>query len=225
MPRSRGPTNLVGTQPLHEHPGNSADSQSDPSVDQSVKQSAGQLAAQLAGSLSESLIDSLNDSLTDSLTDPGAWTLAARDFGAWAAELPAAPLRWVGSKIYGSMLLFVQVATGNIVYREVKLGENLDLRGSRNVLIHPGVEIGDGCRIGSFVTLGTNARFKNGAPKIGNGVVIESGAKILGPVTIGDRAVIRANSLVLGDVPAGAVAIGVPAKVLRNGDLGAKRGP
>src|SRR6185369_6909728 len=108
--------------------------------------------------------------------------------------------------------------TGNIVYREVKLGADLDLGGARNVLIHPGVEIGDGCRIGSFVTLGTNARFKNGAPKVGNGVVIETGAKILGPVTIGDGAVIRANSLVLGDVPAGATALGVPARSTRPGE-------
>ena len=152
------------------------------------------------------------------LADPGLWTLAARRFGDWAARLPGAPLRWAGSKIYGGMLLFVQVTTGNIVYREVKLGADLDLGGARNVLIHPGVEIGDGCRIGSFVTLGTNARFKNGAPKVGNGVVIETGAKILGPVTIGDGAVIRANSLVLGDVPAGATALGVPARSTRPGE-------
>jgi serine O-acetyltransferase len=151
-------------------------------------------------------------------TDPGAWTLAVRTFGRWAARQQSRPLRWAGSKVYGGLLLFVQVTTGNIIYREVKVGANLDVRGSRNVLIHPGVEIGDGCRIGSFVTLGTNARFKAGAPKVGNGVVIETGAKILGPVTIGDGAVIRANSLVLGNVPAGAVALGVPARATRPGE-------
>jgi serine O-acetyltransferase len=124
-------------------------------------------------------------------------------------------LRWTGSKIYGGMLLLVQITTGNIVYREVKLGADLDLRGARNVLIHPGVEIGDRCRIGSGVTMGTNGRFKQGAPKVGNDVIVEHGAKILGPVTIGDRVVIRANSLVLTDVPAGAVAVGVPARYAR----------
>jgi serine O-acetyltransferase len=113
------------------------------------------------------------------------------------------------------MLLVVQVTTGNIVYREVKLGGALDLRGARNVLIHPGVEIGDRCRIGSGVTMGTNGRFKEGAPKVGNDVIIEHGVKILGPVTIGDGVVIRANSLVLTDVPAGAVAMGVPARYAR----------
>jgi len=62
-----------------------------------------------------------------------------------------------------------------------------------------------------------SARFKNGVPKLGNGVIIECGAKILGPVTIGDGAVIRANSLVLIDVPAGATAMGVPARFTRPG--------
>jgi serine O-acetyltransferase len=113
------------------------------------------------------------------------------------------------------MLMFVQVTTGNVIYREVKLGRSLDLRGARNVLIHPGVEIGDRCRIGSGVTLGTNARFKPGAPKVGCDVIIETGVKILGPVTIGDGAFIRANSLVLSNVPPGATAIGVPARCLR----------
>ena len=85
--------------------------------------------------------------------------------------------------------------------------------GSRNILIHPDVEIGDRCRIFGGVSLGTNERFKPGVPKIGNDVIIEAGVKILGPVTVGDRAIIRANSLVLTNVPADAVAIGVPAKV------------
>jgi serine O-acetyltransferase len=147
--------------------------------------------------------------------DPGLWALAARRFGEWADGLPAAPLRRVGSKVYGALLLFVQVTTGNIIYREVRLGKNLDLRGTRDLLIHPGVEIGDRCRIGSGVTLGTNTRFKPGAPKVGRDVIIENGAKILGPVTIGDGAVIRANSLVLTNIPSGAVALGVPARYRR----------
>lgn len=144
--------------------------------------------------------------------DPGLWMLATRHFGAWASELPGEPLRKVGSKIYGGMLLLVQMTTGNVVYQEVKMGRDVSLKGARNVLIHPGVEIGDRCVIGSGVTLGTNSRFKDGVPKVGNDVVIENGAKILGPVTIGDGAVIRANSFVITDVPAGAIAMGVPAR-------------
>jgi serine O-acetyltransferase len=150
-----------------------------------------------------------------SLTDPGLWALAARRFGNWAARLPAPPLRWIGSKLYGGATVLVQATTGNLLNREVKLGHSVDVRGSRNMLIHPDVVIGDRCRIASGVSLGTNERFKLGVPKIGHDVIIENGVKILGPVTIGDHAVIRANSLVLTNVPAGSVAVGVPAKLTR----------
>jgi serine O-acetyltransferase len=148
-----------------------------------------------------------------SFTDPGLWALAVWRFGNWVSQLPAPPLRWIGSKVYGGAIVLVQATTGNLLHREVKVGQNLDVRGSRNVLIHPEVEIGDRCRIAGGVSLGTNERFKRGLPKIGNDVIIENGAKILGPVTIGDHAVIRANSLVLTNVPAGATAVGVPAKI------------
>ncbi len=49
---------------------------------------------------------------------------------------------------------------------------------------------------------------------IGNRVDIGTGAKILGPIIIGDGAVIGANAVVVNDVPAGAVAVGIPARVL-----------
>jgi len=150
-----------------------------------------------------------------SLTDPGLWALAVRRFGNWAADLSAPPLRWAGLKVYGGALVFLQATTGNIVHREIVFGNGVDLRGSRNVMIHPDVQIGDRCRIASGVSVGTNERFKTGLAKIGDDVIIENGVKILGPVTIGDRAIIRANSLVLMDVPAGAIAMGVPAKYTR----------
>jgi len=150
-----------------------------------------------------------------SVTDPGLWALAVRRFGNWVADLPVPQLRWLGLKMYGGAVVVVQAATGNLFHREIKLGEEPDMRGSRNMIIHPEVEIGDRCRISSSVSVGTNERFKRGVPKIGNDVIIENGVKILGPVTVGDHAIIRANSLVLTDVPAGAIAVGVPAKYTR----------
>jgi len=61
------------------------------------------------------------------------------------------------------------------------------------------------------VTIGTN--MTGGAPRIGNDVFIGCGATILGEITIGDGVRIASNSLVISDVPAGAMAMGVPAKV------------
>ncbi|MEZ5138495.1 MAG: hypothetical protein R2702_07360 [Acidimicrobiales bacterium] len=94
------------------------------------------------------------------------------------------------------------------------------------VLVHPGVffahgsvvidgfvEVHPGVRFRPFVTIGLKERNLFG-PTIGRDVKLGTGAKVIGPVTIGDGAVIGANAVVLDDVPAGATAAGVPARVL-----------
>jgi len=77
------------------------------------------------------------------------------------------------------------------------------------VVVHPEAVIGPNCQLFQQVTLGTGP--KPGVPRLGSNVDVGPGAKILGGVTIGDHAVIGANAVVLHDVPAGAVAVGVPA--------------
>ena len=59
----------------------------------------------------------------------------------------------------------------------------------------------------------SNGLCEGGAPMIGNNVFIGAGAVILGNIKIGDNAIIGANSVVLRDIPANAIAIGVPAKI------------
>ena len=71
------------------------------------------------------------------------------------------------------------------------------------------------CGVQQDVTVGMN--MGDGTPKIGNDVYIGAGEKVLGDITIGDGAVIAANSLVINDVPPGAMAIGVPARVWKKG--------
>ena len=78
--------------------------------------------------------------------------------------------------------------------------------------------VGDGCSILHGVTLGgTGKEFVDRHPKIGKGVLVSVGAKILGNITVGDRAKIAAGSVVLKDVPAGATVAGVPAKIVGQG--------
>ena len=94
-----------------------------------------------------------------------------------------------------------------------KLGGGLLIPHPTGIVIHPGAQIGTNCLIMQQVTIGGNRGAS--VPVIGNGVDIGPGAKILGGVTIGDRAIIGACSLVMKDVPAGAVVYGVPATAQR----------
>lgn len=78
--------------------------------------------------------------------------------------------------------------------------------------------IGENCWINQQVTIGY--RGGGAAPVIGSNVMITCGAKVLGPITVGDRAVIGANAVVIRDVEPGAVMGGVPARVLRKEQCG-----
>ena len=75
--------------------------------------------------------------------------------------------------------------------------------------------MGERCSISHGVTIGVLGGHRPGVPRLGNDVYVGAGAKILGPVTIGDGAIIGANAVVLKDVPAGATAVGVPARIKR----------
>jgi len=88
------------------------------------------------------------------------------------------------------------------------------------IVIHGDAEIGDDCIIRQGVTIGNRYLDRPfDAPRLGARVNVGAGAKILGPVSIGDDVRIGANAVVLSDVPSGATAVGVPAVVV------ADRGP
>ena len=73
--------------------------------------------------------------------------------------------------------------------------------------------VGENCWINQQVTIGYNGEGR--APIIGNNVMITCGAKVLGPITVGDNAIIGANAVVIRDVEPGAVMGGIPAKRLK----------
>ncbi len=132
-------------------------------------------------------------------------------FGAWA--LSQRPIvRAVAMKFYSIGHRFIRVLTGIHMHCTVLVGEGLHLiHAEGNISIHPDVVLGDRVGIMHNVTLGLVIN-QEGAPVIGNDVFIGTGAVILGPVYVGDNARIAANTLVIANVPANWMAIGVPAR-------------
>lgn len=149
-----------------------------------------------------------------SLRNTAFWAIAVYRFGTWSLALRSPFARKLTGAIYGLLFLFVDMASGIQLNREARIGKDFHLIHSGNVKIHPQSVIGDRVGIMHDVTLGTNMD-RVGAPTLGNDVFVGAGAKILGPVHVGDGARIASNSLVISDVPAGATAIGVPARAMR----------
>jgi serine O-acetyltransferase len=97
----------------------------------------------------------------------------------------------------------------------VRSGENLILGyGGLGVVIHGNAVLGADVHIDQNVTIGGNGT-ECGVPIIENNVYTGAGAKILGPITIGDGSIVGANSVVIRDVPPRTVVAGIPAKIIR----------
>jgi len=105
--------------------------------------------------------------------------------------------------------------TGIEIHPGARIGRRFFIDHGMGVVIGETAEIGDDVVLYQGVTLG-GVSLKKGKrhPTVGIGVVIGAQATILGPVVIGDGAMIGAGSVVVKDIPSGAVAVGVPAKVI-----------
>jgi serine O-acetyltransferase len=108
---------------------------------------------------------------------------------------------------------FWSAVTGADIPLTARLGGGLLLPHPNGVVIHPGATLGPNCLLLQQVTIGHGS--SAGLPVLGGHVDVGAGAKILGGVRIGDHAKIGANAVVLEDVPEGATAVGIPARVLR----------
>ncbi|MFK4468484.1 serine O-acetyltransferase [Bacillus sp. RC252] len=114
--------------------------------------------------------------------------------------------------------IFVRIIGSGELPAKCKIGKGLKLPHCINgIIIHPDAIIGENVTIFHQVTIGSVHTKGNTPPKIGNGVVICSGAKVIGNIEIGDKSKIGANAVVLKNVPENATSVGNPARnILKN---------
>ncbi len=109
--------------------------------------------------------------------------------------------------------------TGIEIHPAARIGKGLFIDHGSGVVIGETTEIGDNCTLYQGVTLGgTGKDVGKRHPTLGNNVMIGAGAKVLGPLTIGDNSKIAANAVVLSSVPANSTAVGIPARVVKTND-------
>jgi len=110
----------------------------------------------------------------------------------------------------------VRWATGIEIHPAARLGRRFFIDHGMGVVIGETAEVGDDCTLYQGVTLGgTSLSGGKRHPTLGNNVVVGSGAKVLGSFTVGDGARIGSNAVVVRAVPAGATAIGIPARIVQ----------
>ena len=106
--------------------------------------------------------------------------------------------------------------TGIEIHPGATIGRRLVIDHGMGIVIGETAEIGDDCLIYHGVTLGgTGKDMGKRHPTIGNNVLIGTGAKVLGPIRVGDNSRIAANSVVLREIPEDSTAVGIPARVVR----------
>jgi serine O-acetyltransferase len=110
---------------------------------------------------------------------------------------------------------FARWITGIEIHPGATIGRRVFIDHGMGVVIGETAVIGDDCTLYHGVTLGGTSWNKGKRhPTLEQGVVIGAGAKVLGPITVGKGAKIGSNAVVVKDVPAGATAVGIPARIL-----------
>jgi serine O-acetyltransferase len=121
-------------------------------------------------------------------------------------------LKWLGRFISH----IARGLTGIEIHPGAKIGDRVFFDHAMGVVVGETAEIGDGCTIYQGVTLGGTSLYKGAKrhPTLGKDVVVSAGAKVLGGFEVGDGAKIGSNAVVIKPVPAGATAVGIPARII-----------
>ena len=148
------------------------------------------------------------------ITRPGLWAMVVYRFGRWRYRIRPRLLRLPFSFLYKLLKIVSQILTGIELPCETKLGHRFRIDHFGGIIISGDAVFGDDCVLRNGVTVGLRHTHDPRSPVIGNRVDIGAGAVLLGPIHIGDDVTIGANAVVITDVPANSIAVGVPARIL-----------
>lgn len=144
------------------------------------------------------------------LTQPSTWAVRIYRM---AHRLWEFGLHWLAL----ALTCIARILSGVEIHPQAKIGPRFVIAHGVGVVIGETAEIGADCLLLHGVTLGAKDYLEGRMhPKLGDRVRVGAGAVLLGPITVGDDAFIGANAVVLSDVPPGAIAVGVPARILRS---------
>jgi len=144
----------------------------------------------------------------------GFWVMAVYRFGRWRYNIRQRWLRLPFAALYKILKTLSEILTGIDLPCEAIVGRGFRIDHFGGVVISGDAVFGEDCIVRNGVTVGLRSTGQRGSPIIGDRVDIGAGAKILGPIRIGDDVAIGANAVVIKDVPANSIAVGVPACIL-----------
>lgn len=150
----------------------------------------------------------------------GFWVMLVYRFGRWRYGVRPTVFRKIFSAIYKLLFKLVQVVTGVELPCEVRVGKNFRIDHFGDVIISGYARFGDNCIVRNGVTVGLKNIEETVAPTLGNSVNIGAGAKLLGPIIIGDNVDIGANAVVITSVPDNSIAVGIPARIIAKKNRG-----
>jgi serine O-acetyltransferase len=141
---------------------------------------------------------------------PGFHALLVHRLSHW---LWGAGFRWLGRFVSH----IARGLTGIEIHPGATIGRRVFIDHGMGVVIGETAEIGDDCTLYHGVTLGGTSWTKGKRhPTLAHGVVVGAGAKILGPIVVGNGAKVGSNAVVVKDVPPGATAVGIPARIIED---------
>lgn len=144
----------------------------------------------------------------------GFWALAIHRFGSARRRFRSRFIRVPWAIAHVMLSKFSQIFFGIQIGMNAQIGRRFIIEHFGAIIIHDQTIIGDDVIVRQGVTIGNYSMDRPlEAPRIGNRVNIGAGAKVLGPIEIGDDVNIGANAVVITSVPAGHLAVGIPATI------------